>query len=210
MPSLHMPTWTGMIELCERQELAIGVLLMGLGVVFMIMGLRLFKALICLSFAAGGLALGLQVPVSDTLQWVCGGVAAVVLGIASSYVMKLAVAILAGGWAGFLAAALISHLDVGEFVPLSVGGAVLLAVASLTLTLYHQVISFVTSLEGSMLFLGGLIAVLARAVPGVWGELRSMLLTNAIFGPFLVVAGTVMGFYFQWAESRQQESGMSG
>jgi hypothetical protein len=209
MPSF-IPTWDHMIGLCEQQELIIGVLLMGLGVVFMIMGLRLFKALICLSFAAGGFVLGLQMPVSDNLQWVCAGVAAVVLGIASSFVMKLAVAILAGGWAGFMVAALISRLDVGEVVSLSAGGAVLLVVASLALTLYHQVISFVTSLEGSLLFLGGLIAVFAHAVPGVWQDLRGMLVTNAIFGPFLITSGTVMGFYFQWAESRQQQSGMSG
>jgi hypothetical protein len=204
-----IPPLNDLVVRCQEQHVAIGVLLMGIGLVFLIMGLRMYKALVSLSFAAAGVVIGQNLPVSEPLQWVCGGVGAVVLALASSYLMKLAVAILGGGWAGLLVLALTIQFGLPDFICLVAGGLALILVASLALTFYNQLIAFITSLEGSLLFLGGLIPVLAR-VPSVWGELRGILVDNPYFAPFFIGAGTVMGFYLQLAESRQQESGMSG
>ncbi|NLE58906.1 MAG: hypothetical protein GX616_11130, partial [Planctomycetes bacterium] len=95
------------VLMCERQEVAVGVLLLGAGLVFMILGVKLYKSLIPISFAGIGLAIGVNVPVSgEVAQWACGIILAVALGIGSSYVNKLAVALLAGGWTGVFAASL--------------------------------------------------------------------------------------------------------
>ncbi len=208
MPSF-VPPFNDLVTQCQQMDSLIGVVLLAFGLVFMLMGVRIFRALVSLSYAALGLFIGLQLPVSYNMQWVCGGVAAVVLALASSFIMKVAVGLLAGGWAGFLVLGLGLRFGLNQMICQVAGGLVLILVASLALSFYHQIIAFVTSLEGSFLCLGGLVALLSK-VPLVWQDLRSILVDNAIFGPFFVAAGTVIGFYFQSAETRQKESGMAG
>jgi len=196
--------------MCERQEVAVGVLLLGAGLVFMILGVKLYKSLIPISFVGIGLAIGVNVPVSgEVAQWACGIILAVALGIGSSYVNKLAVALLAGGWTGVFAASLAVTFGLQQRISLGIGLVFLLAVASLAMPLYQQVIAYVTSLQGSMLTIGGLIAVL-HAFPTFWAGLRTIVVDNSFVAPFFIVSLTVMGFYLQSAETRQMESGMSG
>ncbi len=198
------------VLMCERQEVAVGVLLLGAGLVFMILGVKLYKSLIPISFVGIGLAIGVNVPVSgEVAQWACGIILAVALGIGSSYVNKLAVALLAGGWTGVFAASLAVTFGLQQRISLGIGLVFLLAVASLAMPLYQQVIAYVTSLQGSMLTIGGLIAVL-HAFPTFWAGLRTIVVDNSFVAPFFIVSLTVMGFYLQSAETRQMESGMSG
>lgn len=198
------------VLMCERQEVAVGVLLLGAGLVFMILGVKLYRSLIPISFAGIGLAIGVNVPVSgEVAQWACGIILAAALGIGSSYVNKLAVALLAGGWTGVFAASLAVTFGLQQRISLGIGLVFLLAVASLAMPLYQQVIAYVTSLQGSMLTIGGLIAVL-HTFPTFWGGLRTIVVDNSFVAPFFIVSLTVMGFYLQSAETRQIESGMSG
>lgn len=198
------------VLMCERQEVAVGVLLLGAGLVFMILGVKLYKSLIPISFAGVGLAIGVNVPVSgEVAQWACGIILAAALGIGSSYVNKLAVALLAGGWTGVFAASLAVTFGLQQRISLGIGLVFLLAVASLAMPLYQQVIAYVTSLQGSMLTIGGLIAVL-HTFPTFWAGLRTIVVDNSFVAPFFIVSLTVMGFYLQSAETRQIESGMSG
>ncbi len=198
------------VLMCEQQQVAIGVLLLGAGLVFLILGVKLYKSLVPISLAVVGLAIGLNVPVSgEPARWTCGLILAAALGIGSSYVNKLAVALLAGGWTGVFAASLAVTFGLPQRISLGIGVVFLLAVASLAMPLYQQVIAYVTSLQGSMLTIGGLIAVL-HTFPAFWAGLRSIVVDNSFVAPFFVVSLTVMGYYLQSAESRQMESGMSG
>lgn len=196
--------------MCERQEVAVGILLLGAGLVFVILGVKLYKALVPISFAAVGLVIGIHVPVSGEIaQWACGIVLAAILGIGSSYVDKLAVALLAGGWTGVFAASLAVTFGIQQSLSLAIGAVFLFAVASLALPLYRQVIAYVTSLQGAMLTIGGLIAVL-HAFPKFWAGMRGIVAESSYVAPFFVVSLTIMGYYLQSAETRQIESGMSG
>ncbi|MGQ9650690.1 MAG: hypothetical protein ACUVXJ_11320 [Phycisphaerae bacterium] len=196
--------------MCERQEVAIGILLLGAGLVFVILGVKLYKLLVPISFAAIGLVTGIHLPVSGELaQSACGIVLAAALGVGSSYFNRLAVALLAGGWTGVFAASLAVTFGIQQSLALAIGAVFLLAVASLALPLYQQVIAYVTSLQGAMLTIGGLIAVL-HAFPTFWAGMRGIVTANSYVAPFFVVSLTVMGYYLQSAETRQIESGMSG
>jgi hypothetical protein len=70
------------------------------------------------------------------------------------------------------------------------------------------VIALVTSLEGTLLFLGGLI-ILMNQSPVLWCHLRSLFVSNSVFAPFLVVSGTVVGYYTQLGELQKKHSGRS-
>ncbi len=206
----QIPSVSAAISICEQQELAVGILILGAGLVFMLWGVKLFKSLIPISLAAIGFALGLTTPVSNDLaQWGCGAVAAVILGVGGAYLNKPGVALLAGGWTGVFAASLAISFGLQQKISLGIGLVFLLGVASLAMPLYHQVIAYVTSLQGAMLTIGGLVAIL-HTFPGLWTGLRTIVVDNDFVAPFFIVSLTVMGFYLQLAETRQLESGMSG
>ncbi len=209
MGPFGLPTMIDLVSTMERQELVLGLFLLGVGLVFMLIGVRIFTVLVAVSFGVLGFGLGQMLPVSELLRWVCGFLGAVGLAVASTFVVKLSVAVLAGGWSGYVVALLAARFGLGEQTALILGGLALVAAASLTFVMYAQIIAFVTSLQGALLFLGGLVVILSHS-PSFWNYLRGMLIDNPIFGPFLVLAGTVTGFYFQLAEVRRKDTGTSG
>jgi len=79
----------------------------------------------------------------------------------------------------------------------------------MTFIMFQEVIALVTSLEGALLLLAGLV-VLASHSPSFWNHIRPMLTENSIFAPFILIAVTFSGFYFQISEFVRKKSGMSG
>jgi len=209
MGSAYLPTTLELFHLLERQELVLGAFMVGAGLVFMILGLRIFNVLVAVSFGFAGFVAGRSLPVSELMQWVFGLAGAVGLAIASTFVMKVSVAILAGGWSGCLATAMSGRFGLSEQLALAGGGLALVIVISLTFVMYEQIIAFVTSLEGTLLFLGGGVVLLSHS-PSLWNSLRSLLCESVVFLPFLVLAGTTTGFYLQLTDLRQKQSGAGG
>lgn len=206
--SSYVPSVKEMILMCEQQHVAVGILLLGLGLVFMIMGVKLFRTLVPLSFAAIGLSIGLHLRMPETWQWSCGIAVAVALALGSSYFSRLGVALLAGGWTAMVASSLAVSMGLQPLISAGVGVVFLAAVASLTLALYSQVIAYVTSLEGALMTVGGVVCIMHSFT--IWQSLRTIFVDYPFVAPFFVVSLTVMGFYLQLAETRQLESGMSG
>jgi len=192
----------------ERQDLVLGLFLLGIGLVFLLLGLRVFKALIMISFGVIGFVLGASLPSAEGLRLVCALLAAVGLALASTISLRVSVAVLAGAWSGVLAMGLLLWLGVGEPLTLLFGIAALVLAVALSLIMYQEVIAYVTSLEGALLFLSGLIVFLSQSRP-LWGHIRGLLTDNLIFAPFLMLAGTVTGFVFQLGDLRQKQTGMS-
>lgn len=204
-----LPSMLDMFHTLERNEPVLGVFLIGAGLVFMMLGTRIFNVIVVFSFGFVGYLIGRSMPVSESMQWVCALAGAAGLATASTFAVKLSVAVLAGGWSGYLATALALRLGLADPLALAAGGVALILAVSLVFTMYKQIIAFLTSLEGSLLFLGGGIVLLSH-VPSLWNELRSLLIENSLFFPFLVLAGTTTGFYLQLADQRQKQAGASG
>ena len=192
----------------ERQDLVLGLFLLGAGLVFLLLGLRVFKAVVMISFGVIGFVLGASLPGPEALQLVCALLGAVGLALASTLRLRVSVAVLAGAWSGVMVMGLLQRFGVDDSLTLVFGIVALVVTVSLSLILYQEVIAYVTSLEGAILFLSGLIVFLSQS-RSVWGHIRGLLTDNLVFAPFLMIAGTVTGFYFQLGELRQKHTGVS-
>jgi len=193
----------------EGRELVLGLFLLGAGLVFMILGARIFKVLVVVSFAAVGFVLGSSLPLDKVMQVTLGVVGAVGLAVASTFFVKVAVAVLAGGWSGLVVIAVAPHLGVSEKLTLVLAALAFAAVVSLAFVLYQEIIAAVMSFEGALLFMGGLVIFLSHH-PGIWGHVHATMLDTPFFTAFLLLAGTVMGFYLQMAERQKKQAGTSG
>jgi hypothetical protein len=197
-----------MLDELASKDLVLGLFLIGAGLVFMIMGVRMSRSLIALSFGVIGFVLAGCLSKVESTQIICGLAGSVLLAGLSMLRVKASVAVLTGSWVALTAFALGSHFKFTDQNALLFAVAVGSAAASLTFILYKETIAFVTSLEGAMLFVGGLIVFFSHNSI-VWGHIRLMVVQNAFFLPFLVFAGTVTGFYLQLTELRQKETGMA-
>lgn len=197
-----------MLDELASQDLVLGLFLIGAGLVFMIMGIRMSRILIALSFGVIGFVLAGCLSKIETTQILYGLLGSVILAGLSTLRIKASVAVLTGIWIAFAAYVIGSHLRLTDQTALFFATMVGCVAASLAFILYNETIAFVTSLEGSMLFAGGLIVFFSHSSV-VWDHIRSMMTDNPIFLPFMIVAGTVTGFYLQLTELRQKETGMS-
>ncbi len=199
---------SGVLDDLAGQELFIGLFLCGAGLVFMIMGGRIFKSLIAVSFGVAGFVIGHLLPVSELAQIVCAFGCALALGLLSLYAVRLSLAALSGGLALLAMLGLLSQFGLDPRIELTLAGMVAVFILSLTFIMYAEVIALTTSFEGAVLFLGGLVVFLAQSQT-VWGHIRGLLLENGVFLPFLILSGTVTGYYLQIAQSREEASGVS-
>ena len=205
MPNL---TISSTVDEIARQEPLVGAFLLGLGLVFLLMGLRLGRPLVALSFAVVGFVLGASVSGPDAARIGLGMVAAFGLGAASLWLMRPAVAVLAGMWAALCSTVVLGHLGVDPQVNMIVAAVLFAGAASLSFVSISEIIAMVTSLEGTILMLAGLI-VLCNQSASTWHHLRGLLVNNPIFTPFLLISGTVAGLYTQLAELQKKQSGHS-
>jgi hypothetical protein len=196
------------VDEVARQELLVGAFLLATGLMFIFMGVRLSRMLVALSFGIIGFVVGASVPGPSESRLACGLIAAIGLGGASLWMVRPGVAVLAGIWGGLTAMIVMSGCGLTGDVAMVVSAVVFAGCASLAFVSFHKVIAMVTSLEGTLLFIGGFIVMLNQS-PAVWIHLRGLLVGNPVFAPFLVLAGTVTGFYLQLTELQKKQTGRS-
>jgi len=197
------------LEGLEGQELVLGLCLLGAGLVFLILGARIFKVLVIISFAFVGLLLGCSLPLDGVLTLVAGVIGAVGLAVVSTFCMKVAVAVLSGGWSALVVVAAAPNLNLGEDPTLILAALAFAVVVSLTFVVYHELIAAVMSFEGTLLFLSGLVIFLSHNSV-MWGYFRALMLDTPFFMGFIILSGTVIGFYVQVAEMQKKQAGTSG
>jgi hypothetical protein len=195
------------VEDLTSQPLGVGLFLAGAGVAFMLLGHRIFRGLIGLSFGGVGYVLGSQLAPPDSyVPILVGLVVGAGLAVLSVYFVRVAVAVLTGGWCGLIVAHFAAVLGGADYVIAMLAAFAFAAAISLAFIVHEEIIAFVTSLEGSFLCVAALIIFFSHSSV-VWAHLRSLLTSNGVFGPFLVLTGTVTGFYFQLADLRHKNSG---
>lgn len=197
-----------MLDELASKDLVLGLFLIGSGLVFMIMGVRMSRSLIALSFGVIGFVLAGCLSKIESTQIIYGLAGSVLLASLSMYRIKASVAVLTATWVGLAVFATGSYLKLTDQTTLLLATAVGCGGASLAFILYYETIALVTSMEGAMLFLGGLIVFFSHNSV-IWGHIRSMMTENPAFLPFMILAGTVTGFYLQLTELRQKETGMT-
>ena len=160
MIQYHLPA---ILDDLVSQDMVLGLFLGGAGLVFLLMGIRMAKSLIALSFGVSGFVLGGSLQLPPSLQLLAGGVAAAGLAATDVYAFRPAVAVLAGTWGGLMTGGLLNLLGTGNQVSLIAAAFVFVAVVSLTFIMLQEVIAFVTSLEGTVLFLAGLVVFMSKS-----------------------------------------------
>jgi hypothetical protein len=197
-----------MLDEMASQELLLGLFLAGAGLAFMLLGLRLSKILVGLSFGVIGMVLGGTMLTPPVLRLIGGLLMAIGLGIVAVWAYRPSVAILAGTWGALLTFCFVAptHMDIyliWGFVAIG-----FFVCASLAFALFNEIIAIITSFQGTILFIAGLIIFLAQS-PVLWNHVRGMFVEYPIFGGFLLLAGTVSGFCFQMSEMQKKQVGMA-
>ena len=197
------------LDRLAAQDVVLGLFLVGAGLIFMLMGVRIARALIALSAAIIGFVLVGATSLPPAWQLIAGVVAAAGLAVLALFLFKVGVAVLAGSWTGTLAGWTLNTFGAGEQTCLLVAVCSFAIAFSLAFIMFEEIIAFVTSLEGTLLVIAGLVVFLSKS-PQLYANFRNMLTTTFFFMPFLVLAGTVTGFYFQLGEMRKKAVGRSG
>lgn len=199
---------SSVVDELARLEPLVGLFLLAVGLLFMLMGLRLSPMIIAMSFGVVGFLVGASLPGTNEVRVMLGMLLAIVLGGASLWARRVAVSVLAGLWFALVGVLMAGYMDFEPQIAL-VAAAILFACGvSFAVVMSSEITAMVTSLEGTLLFIGGLI-VIANQVPTLWAHLRSMLVTAPILGLFAILSGTVVGYYSQIAELQKKRAGRS-
>jgi hypothetical protein len=197
------------LDVLANQQLLLGFFLLSAGLVFMIFGVRVSRPLVAVSFGVLGFVLCFFLPIAEDLKLGLAFMGAIGLGAASTCFIRAALTILAGAWAACATLLVVVALaDLPMEAVLMIGTIAFVCAASLALIMYQEVTAFVLSLEGSLLFIAGLV-ILANQNQILWKHIRDMLIDNPVFAPFALLAGAMTGFYWQSAELRQRDAGTS-
>ena len=206
---MHPVEINSVVEALTAQPVGVGLFLAGAGVVFLLLGHRIVRGLIAISFGLIGYVVGSQLPASNpALSIGVGLIAGAALAVLSVYFVKVAVAVLAGGWCALIVFHFAAQLESPDYVVAILAAFAFAVAVSLAIIIHEEIIAFVTSLEGSLLCVASLIIMFSHSAV-LWAHIRSLMTSNSIFGPFLVLTGTVTGFYFQLADLRHKNSGTS-
>ncbi len=197
------------LDKVAHQEVVVGAFLLGCGLMFMIMGVRLAPLMVALSYGVIGFVVAACTPLPDMAKVMLGLALGGGLAAGSLFVLRPAVIGLAGLWVALAVMTMLGGAGLQDQVVIACAAVGLIGGCSLGVIMKDEAIAFVTSLEGCLLLIGGL-AVLANQNPTLWHHLRDLLVNNAIFAPFLVLAGTTTGFYLQLAELQKKRVGRSG
>jgi len=205
---VHWICLTELFSGLEQRELPLGLVLVGAGLIYMIIGARAARLLTVLSYVVLGFALGRWLPIEPVLQGLVGLVAAVGFGWFSRSYHRLSVGILAGAWAGWCLVNVAFYAGLPDPVVWAVGGGAFVGIVSLAYVLLREVTAAVLSFQGSVVLVAGMVVFISSHAQ-LWTYLRVIFVKYPPYLAFLLLAGTVIGFYLQMAEERRRELGTS-
>ncbi len=196
------------VDWIAGQDPGLGVLLITAGILFLMYGWRLSRFMVAFSTAimlAG--VTGFFAP--RGWQAVAAVLAAAVLGGAvGARWVRIGIALSAGGWSAALLLGAMLRGGTGTG-PMTIGCIIaFVAVASMSFAAMRPCVAYVTSVQGTVLFVAGSMILCARFTSW-WGVVRDAVQHNPIFLPFCILAGTVIGYYVQLAEMQEKETGMA-
>ena len=191
----------------STQDPGLGLLFIAIGLILMLLGWRFSRSLIALSLLIGGGAAGAQflqdVPSLQMALILASATGCCALGIRFP---RVGAAILTGGWAAFALSAALERIQAGTGLTAIAVAAAFFATAAISFAVFRESVAFVTSLEGSLVFLTGGFILLAGA-PAWWFLIREVIERNPVFLPFLVLTGTVTGYHIQTGDMRAGQLG---
>ena len=193
----------------ENAEPALGVMLAGVGLIFMTVGARMDRLFIPACYMAIGVALGVTVVSDPILRWVAGILAAAFLVLMSRRYQQLAVGVLCGAWGAFWVAHLAHNIGMHEAVAVALAVVSFAIGVSLAFVVLPEVTAALLSFQGTALLVAGVVIV-GSCQANLWVYVRFIFLEYPLYLAFLLLSGTVIGYYLQMTEARRKAIGTSG
>ena len=188
------------------------VLLLASGLVYLLQGWKVFKILIVINAAILGAFLGQHLGTllqGENMPLFCGLAGALLLAALAWPLMKFALSLMGGLAGSFLgygmwhyAANVLGKPHLNEY---AWAGALigLITLGLLSFLIFKLVVMIFTSLQGSIMTVSGILALLLK-YPPLHEELRAALTHNMHLLPLLMVVPAVIGFAFQNAAVAQK------
>jgi hypothetical protein len=193
----------------SEQDSGLGLLLVGGGLILLVYGWRLRRFMIAVSLTVmGGVLAGCLGPDGGIASLAVPAGGALVAGLVGFRTTRLAVALAAGGWASTLMLACMVRLGAASEPTIIMVAIVFVAVAALACAAIPPSVAFVTSVEGTILVLAGAMILLADC-SSWWSAIRDAVEGNPIFLPFILIAGSVTGYYVQLTDMQEKDTGLA-
>ena len=205
--ALEMPTRQDYVNMVADMHLAVAILLLMCGMVYLLHGWKAFKMLVIINAAILGGFVGHQVgrylPGGENLPLFGGLAGGVLFAVLSWPLMKFAISIMGALAGAFLGYGIWNYLAVSagrsNFGEYSWAGALigLVALGLLALVIFRWVVMVFTSLQGSLLTVSAILSVLMRFEP-LNEKIRTGLTGNFHLLMLLLSVPAMIGFGFQY------------
>ena len=195
-PPAHWPSQPDLLNWCQHMSHGLAALLILLGIIYLVFGFNLFKALVMLNAAAVGAAIGLAIgqktEMGLALVVLCGFVAAAI----TWPLMKWAVAVM-GGLAGALMGATIWQtfgLDPVYAWSGALTGLVLFGL--LSFILFRGSVTMYMSLQGAAMLIFGILGMLDK-YEQIAPKLTSTMAMKPFLLPMAIIIPAIIGMLYQ-------------
>ena len=185
----------------------IGFPLVIVGLGMMLLGWRLWKICVMLSFAGMFAALGAWLVGPADNQWLYALLLGAVGGLLSYWPVNLAVALLGGCVGAGIISISLSNMGLSGTSLWVSGGVSLVAFTAYSIINRVRVVIVMTSFLGAVMLMSGLTAWV-MSMPAFYGTLRSMVNSSVLVLPFLILVPTVVSSFYQMAEARRVHTEM--
>jgi len=203
------PEQTDIISLCMHMGPAPAFLLVLLGVVYLLFGFYLYKALITFNAAALGALIGLIIGQKFN-QPVIGAVLCGFLAAALTWPqMKYAVALMGGLVGGVIGAGIWQSFGLETAYAWTGAMMGLIFFGLLSFILYRGSIMMYTSFQGSIMLVFGLLALILK-YQEIGLPLASKMTVNSFLLPIFVLIPTILGILYQQANAPAPSAGGGG
>jgi hypothetical protein len=205
----HWPGQTDLMTWCNHMGPALATILVIGGIVYLVFGVYMYRALITVNLAVVGVYLGALIGFKTgghaaMIPWaMIGGFSFAALAWP---LMKYAVALM-GGLYGFLLGAAVWHTAGLEAKYAWAGGGMgLIAFGMLSFILFRGSIMMYTSLQGSVMLVFGLLGLIFK-YQSVSPKLLASLTSQPIVLPLSIFVPTVLGLIYQQTQFGAAEAG---
>jgi hypothetical protein len=192
----HWPVQTDILTICQQMGPGLAALLLMLGIVYLLFGFNIYKALIMLNAAVLGASIGSTIGENIHAEIPMAIVGAFVAAAATWPLMKWAVAIMGGLFGALLGATLwrICALDLA----FTWAGALigLMSLGLMAFIIFRGSIMMYTSLQGAVMLICGLLGLVYK-----YQDLAPHITENMVLKPFLlpmaIFIPAVIGLVYQ-------------
>lgn len=195
--------WMAFLHSCDALT---GLPFIFAGLAMMLLGWRMWKFAVVLTFTLLGLSVGLALADTPENQSWYGLGGAIVLGVASFPPVERSVTLLGGLIGAGVVSVVLESAGIHDTALWVARVLCVLVITPLCAVNRKQVIIVITAVQGAVLLISGL-AILAHREPNLRGTYEDMCQASAIVGPFVLLVPTMVSVFLQMADVRQKERG---